>query len=49
MNHFCYFFCKKIKADFKPRIFTFFVGKVITFPETEIEQYVATLKTKKNF
>ena len=27
------------------QIFTFFVGKVITFPETEIEQYVAILKT----
>ena len=42
------FFCvykKKIKVAFKPQIFTFFVGKVITFPETEIEQYVVILKT----
>ena len=36
---------KKIKAVFMSQIFTFFVGKVITFPETEIEQYVAILKT----
>ena len=27
-----------------PQIFTFFVGKVNTFPETEIEQYVAIMK-----
>ena len=40
------FFCvKKIKPDFKPQIFTFFVGKVITFLETDIEQYVAIPKT----
>ena len=35
--------------DFKLQIFTFFVGKVIKFPETEIEQYVVILKTWKNF
>ena len=40
------FFCEKKKkeADFKPKMFTFFVGKVITFPKTEIEQYVVILK-----
>ena len=27
------------------QFFTFFVGKVITFSETEIEQYVGRLKT----
>ena len=40
---------KKIKANFKPQVFTFFVGKVITFPENEIEQYVFILKTQMNF
>ena len=40
------FLClKKIKPDFKPQIFTFFVGKVITFLETDIEQYVVIPKT----
>ena len=38
---------KKIKADFESRIFIIFVGKVITFLETEIEQYVVILKTKE--
>lgn len=37
---------KKIKADFESQIFII-VGKVITFLETEIEQYVVILKTKE--
>ena len=36
---------KKKKAGFMSQIFPIFVGKVITFPETEIEQYFAILKT----
>ena len=35
-----FFFVKKLKVDFKPQMFTFFAGKVIALPETEIEQYV---------
>ena len=39
------FFHEKIKADFKPQVVTFFVGKVTIFPETEIEQYFVILET----
>ena len=44
-EQFFVFLWVKIKAGFKPQIFTFFVWKVITFPENEIEQYVVILKT----